>query len=67
MSYNLAKTGLKQLTLLQELLGAEIGKSSAVRDICITEKVDLVLWLYLTLQEYLHYIQVCPEAGSKSP
>lgn len=68
MSHNSAKTGLQQLTLLQELLGAEKGKSSAVRDICIRGTVDLVLFLNTTRRQYLllHFIQVSSEVDSKS-
>lgn len=43
---NSAKSDLQQLTLLWELLGAEKGKSSAIRDMQHEGNVDLLLFGY---------------------
>lgn len=58
----------KLTSCLQELLGAEKGKSSAVRDIASRGKIYLVLRLDMTPRQHLllHFIQACSDSDSKS-
>lgn len=48
MSYSSAESSLQQLMLLEQLLGAERGKSRSAKDICIMGNVDIYyVWTWL--------------------